>query len=512
MAFRSTIALVALSLLAGCRSTPPPADDGADAPPVSSSQPVPAPGESLQPPTYPADGSTVHQVSYQQPGNGADPAPNLDLLGLEPPGDKSPELPQPPPNTEPRLSDGYPDGQFAGCFTLADLEQLAMANNPSLAEARARVSAARGNWVQVGLMPNTVIGYSGQQLFSDGEAEQQGLYVEQEFVRGHKLRLNRAVASQEIRRAEQQWAAQQLRVQTDVRLCFYQILVAQQRVSVNARLVEIAEDALKTADALYQAKEVSLLDVTRARIEQQTARLQHRNALAQLDAAWSRLEAVTGKHDLPRCRLLGDLQDFDHHLDMHSVLYRIDSENPMLAAAVTNVARARWAINRELAEPIPNIDVAAVVQHDNSTENANANLQVTFPIPWLDRNQGNIARARSELVEAQRNVDRMRHFYKWQLAEVFQRYAIARNRVDEFRRESGILDQSQTALDQVSRAYQAGELPYLDLLNAQRVYSENALTYVEALGELWNALIEMDGLLLKDSLESLEMDALQIEP
>jgi cobalt-zinc-cadmium efflux system outer membrane protein len=303
-----------------------------------------------------------------------------------------------------------------------------------------------------------------------------------------------------------------LRVLTDVRLCYYQILVAQQRVAVNERLVEIADSALQTAEALLRAKEVSQLDVTRAKIEQQTARLQHRNSLEQLEAAWRRLEAVTSTHELPRCRLLGDLQDFDHHLDANSILQRIQNENPMLASAVTNVARARWAIQRAVAEPIPNVDVAAVVQSDNGTDSANANLQITIPIPWLNRNQGNIARARSELVEAQRNVDRIREFYRWQLADVYQRYAVARNRVDEYRRDEGILDQSQQALDQVSRAYRAGELPYLDLLNAQRIYSENSLSYIEALGELWEALVEMDGLLLKNSLESLEMDQIEFEP
>lgn len=505
MEVRWPAALTALCILAGCRShsSPPvgqvretPAQHVAYRAPVEPATPAP-----------PASESPVQQVSYQPALSGNPRELSTESID-DSPSDRPPqelEAIQPP-------DQGRPSDPDAGCLTLAELEQMALANNPSLGEAQARVAAARGNWLQVGLMPNTVVGYSGQQLFSGGEAEQQGLYVEQEFVRGQKLQLNRAVAAQEIRRAEQQLAAQQLRVLTDVRLTYYQILVAQQRVAVNERLVEIADNALATAEALLRAKEVSHLDVTRAKIEQQTARLQHRNSLEQLEAAWRRLEAVTSTQDLPRCRLLGDLQNFDHHLEADVVLERIQAENPMLASAVTNVARARWAIQRAIAEPIPNVDVAAVVQSDNSTDSANANLQITIPIPWLNRNQGNIARARSELVEAQRNVERIRQYYKWQLAEVYQRYAVARNRVDEYRRDEGILDQSQQALDQMSRAYRAGELPYLDLLNAQRIYSENSLAYIEALGELWEALVEMDGLLLKNSLESLEMDEITFEP
>lgn len=505
MEVRWPAALTALCILAGCRSN--------SSPPVSQVHDAPSRHVAYRAPVEPAKPASPEAESPVKPASYQPPAlSNPREFSLDPPeGSPSDQLPREPEAVAPQ-DQGRPAGPGAGCLTLADLEQMALANNPSLGEAQARVAAARGNWLQVGLMPNTVLGYSGQQLFSGGEAEQQGLYIEQEFVRGQKLQLNRAVAAQEIRRAEQQWAAQQLRVLTDVRLCYYQILVAQQRVAVNERLVEIADSALQTAEALLRAKEVSQLDVTRAKIEQQTARLQHRNSLEQLEAAWRRLEAVTSTHELPRCRLLGDLQDFDHHLDANSILQRIQNENPMLASAVTNVARARWAIQRAVAEPIPNVDVAAVVQSDNGTDSANANLQITIPIPWLNRNQGNIARARSELVEAQRNVDRIREFYRWQLADVYQRYAVARNRVDEYRRDEGILDQSQQALDQVSRAYRAGELPYLDLLNAQRIYSENSLSYIEALGELWEALVEMDGLLLKNSLESLEMDQIEFEP
>ncbi len=66
---------------------------------------------------------------------------------------------------------------------LAALEQVALANNPSIARTAALVGAARGNWIQVGLKPNPSVGYEGQQLGSGGLAEQQGVTVSQEFVR-----------------------------------------------------------------------------------------------------------------------------------------------------------------------------------------------------------------------------------------------------------------------------------------------------------------------------------------
>ena len=198
----------------------------------------------------------------------------------------------------------------------------------------------------------------------------------------------------------------------------------------------------------------------------------------------------------------------------HTLMYKVDvatendspainlvSESPEMAAALTDVERARWAVNRAHAEPIPNIDVQAVVQSDNGTGSSNANLQVSMPIPWLNRNQGGIRQAHAEVVAAERAVDRLEFSFKQRLATVYQRYANARNQVVDYSKEGGILANSRTTLDFVRRAYQAGELNYLDLITAQRTFSQTNLAYIESLGELWAAIVEIDGMLLKGSLE-----------
>jgi len=136
--------------------------------------------------------------------------------------------------------------QVAG-LTLSDLEQMALQNNPTLSQAQARVRAARGVWQQVGLYPNPVAGYAAEEMGDNGTAGKQGGFIGQEFVTGGKLRLNRQVACQEIIRLQQELAAQQFRVVTDVRTSFYDVLVAQRAVELTDRLVKIAEQGVQAA-------------------------------------------------------------------------------------------------------------------------------------------------------------------------------------------------------------------------------------------------------------------------
>jgi cobalt-zinc-cadmium efflux system outer membrane protein len=387
-------------------------------------------------------------------------------------------------------------------LTLGQLEGTALSFNPALAEVRARVEALRGKWVQVGLPPNTVLGYSGQQLSSHGEAEQQGVFVQQELVRGGKLRLNRAVVSREIEHAEQLLAAQQQRVLTDVRLEFYGVLVAQRRSETTQQLVQIAKEGITTAEALFKAGEVSRVDVMRARIEWQAADLLHKNSRNQYVAAWSRLAAVLGQPDIEPTPLVGDLETAAGVIDPDEALARLVSASPEMAMVLTEAERGRWAVDRAYAEPTPNLDVQAIFQSDNGTGSSNGSLLVSMPIPWLNHNQGGIRQAHAELTAAERAVDRLELSLKQRLAGVYQRYASARNQVEDYSKPDGILANSKTTLEFVRKGYQAGEIGYLDLLTAQRTYSQTNLAYIESLGELWAAVVEIEGLLLKGSLES----------
>src|ERR1700676_4457945 len=65
-------------------------------------------------------------------------------------------------------------------LSLADLEQMALQRNPTLAQAAAAVGASRGKALQAGLYPNPTIGYAGEQIGIAGTAgELQGGFVQQ---------------------------------------------------------------------------------------------------------------------------------------------------------------------------------------------------------------------------------------------------------------------------------------------------------------------------------------------
>jgi len=391
-----------------------------------------------------------------------------------------------------------PGPRQAGGLSLQDLEQTALRNNPTLSQARARVQAARGIWEQVGLYPNPVAGYTAEEMGDNGTAGKQGGFIGQEFVTAGKLRLNRQVACQEIMRLEQELAAQQFRVLTDVRTSFYDVLVAQQMVEQTDRLVDIAEQGVEAAEALFKAKEGSRVDILQARVEGNTARILLENARNRRQGAWRRLAAVAGTPDLAPEQLAGNVEDIGPLLSWEEALSRVLSESPELAAAAAEVQAARWATQRARVEWIPNVGIQTTVQHDNASGDDVAGVQVALPLPLFNRNQGNIVASNAQLIAAQRNLERVRLSLQNRLAEVFRRYASAGQQVEKYR--GTILPDAKDTLDLVATGYQQGEFSYLKLLTAQRTYFQSNLSYLESLLQLKSAQVQIEGLLLSESL------------
>src|SRR5262245_55321489 len=132
-----------------------------------------------------------------------------------------------------------------GKLRLEDLEQIALENNPSLAQAAASVRAATGRKHQSGLYPNPTMGATGDEvspgpIIRGGEF---GAFVEQRIVTAGKLSLSRLVFEQEELQAETTASAQRYRVLNSVRSLYYEALGAQRRLEVQTRLAALTREA-----------------------------------------------------------------------------------------------------------------------------------------------------------------------------------------------------------------------------------------------------------------------------
>lgn len=387
-------------------------------------------------------------------------------------------------------------------LTLAELEEMAMSANPSVARAAALVQAASGNYTQVGLPPNPTVGYEGQQIGSRGLAEQDGVFVSQEIVRGGKLKLNRQVAAQEWARAEHELAAQQQRVQTDVRIAFYNVLIAQSQEDLYKELSDNAKSLVEYSEKLQKAGERSRPEVIQVTLEREKLITGFRNAGRRRQAAWQELATVVGDPRLPQARLIGDADESHSNYDWDATLQRLLSTSPEIGAAIANVERARWAVQRALVEKVPNVTVQGLVNaRDNGIGGrSDGSLIIGVPLPIWNRNQGGVIQAQGQVAAAERALQQLELDLQNRLTLVFERYGNARDYEDRYEKLlKGLTDEWLMRNEQLRAG---GEASQLDVILFQRTYAQTKLDYLDALRERRKAEAEIEGLLLSGSLQN----------
>ena len=397
------------------------------------------------------------------------------------------------------LIPGPPGAQPAGeGLTLEELESLAVANNPAVAEMHARIDALRGRWVQAGLPFNPVAQYQADEIGSDDAQGLHSLGVSQTVVTAGKLQLRQAVIAAEIRRAEANLAADRLRIATDVRTAFTAALVAQRRLELVEQLLEIAVDSVESVDQMLQAAEVSRVPLLQAQTELQQTELALQTAEAALTGARRQLASVAGVPALPPKPLVGDLEEELPEVPYDDAINQLLAASPEMADRAAAVERARRSLRLACAQVVPNVTAQVGVGYDTGANDPFTGVQISLPLPVVDRNQGNIRRARAEISAAALAHRRTELSLANRLARALQEYQTARLRV--LRLTNNVAPKAQETLELSRLAFQAGEVGYLQLLTAQRTLFQVRLDTLAAVEEARQAAARIGGFLLDGSL------------
>jgi cobalt-zinc-cadmium efflux system outer membrane protein len=385
-------------------------------------------------------------------------------------------------------------------LSLADLEQLALQGNPTLAQAAAVVEASRGKALQAGLYPNPTIGYYGDQIGTAGTAgEMQGGYVQQVIVTAGKLRLSRAKFKQEACEAELLALAQQYRVLNGVRLRFFELLALERMIELHQSTLENAEESLRTIREMSNAGQANRAEVLLAEVQVNNAKIALLTLKNRHPAFWQSLAALLGSPHLPPSPLKGQLEPEGPPLDWDHSLSRLLAESPELQAAQAHAVRDQIMVQRENVEPIPNVFLQGATGYNFETNKVTASgVQVGIQLPIWNRNQGTIREAKADLARSQAEVVRVELSLRQRLAEAFNRYLTALQTAQIYREEN--VPKAAEAYEVQLDMYRKRRIAWPEVVVLQRNLLEVKSKYTQSLLELREAEVAICGLLLVDGL------------
>ena len=393
-------------------------------------------------------------------------------------------------------------------FTLEEAQQTARAKNPTLRQAEAGIRAAKARRQQAGLLPNPVVGYSGDEI-RGGEAGdgKQGFFVEQRIVTGGKLARSREVFAKDASLAEIEAEEQKIRVETAIRMAFYRVLAAQELADVRTQLARIASENALTAKQLGNTGQADETEILEAEVEAKRLELGQRMQENTLREEWRTLAAAMGDPEMERVTVAGDLEHGWPELSDQEVLEAIGKNSPAVRIADAVAARNTADLARAQREAIPDLRVRGGLLYNNEQLGAvpratgwEGTAEVSVEIPIFNRNQGNVAAARAEGERAEEEKRRISLTLRERAAGVLDQYSNARLMAEQYRIE--ILPRAKKAFTLMEERHGKMLASFPRVLETQRKLFELHAEYVAALESVWTNGIALQGYLLTDGLEA----------
>lgn len=385
--------------------------------------------------------------------------------------------------------------------TLISLDQaidLALAHNHSIKAQRTLILQNQAQEITANLRPNPTFGADSQfvpffspQDFSGTNLDQTQQFdvgLSYLFERGHKRQRRLQAARDQTAVTRSQIADAERTLAFNVGQQFVSVLLAESTLQFALQDLKDFQDEVNISEAQLKAGAISEGDYLKIKLQLlqfqtdvSSARLAKAQALVSLRELLG-YDAVPENFDV-----MGDLAYQPVHAKLEDLQVMALQQRPDYRAAELGITAAQSQI--QLAKANAKVDVNGTYDFTHvSGENA-ASIFANFELPIFNRNQGEIARTRYALTQAQEQQQSASDTVLSDVANAYQALRSNDEIVELY--TSGYIKQAQDSRDISEYAYKRGAASLLDYLDAARSYRAAQLAYRQALGSYMTALEQL---------------------
>jgi cobalt-zinc-cadmium efflux system outer membrane protein len=390
----------------------------------------------------------------------------------------------------------------AETLTVAQAVDEAVQHNLTLIAQRANLTIAETQMLTARLRPNPVASFSADHLdllgtgfdeTNNGGPPEIAVRVDVPIERAGKREKRIDLASALRSVAEAQFADSVRTLRSDVTLACIDVLAAKATRDLVADNLRAFEELARVNRARADAGSIAPVEWTRS----QVAMLQFRSiavrAALDLSTALARLRTLLGRLPSAPLDVAGDLQlSPPQTMELEAVRQLALSTRPDLRAL--QLTEAKSVADLRLQEAIGRIDytVGAEYRRQQGTAGKSNSLGffVSAPLPLLNRNQGEIARAGAEREQSASQIAATRAQVLADVEVAFHEFVTNRDLVSSIERD---LIQPATSAREISTyTYRAGGSSLVELLDAQRAFNDVMQSYLDAQAGLRRAAARLN--------------------
>jgi cobalt-zinc-cadmium efflux system outer membrane protein len=390
-------------------------------------------------------------------------------------------------------------------LSAAQAVDLALAHNPALQAQRQGVASARASEVTAGLRPNPT-------FFNETQDFTGALVWPLERGGKRRRRIDSARLATAIAGTDYLDARRGLVLA--VRQAYTQILLAGSNLALaDANLKDFSE-VERLNQVRFDKGAISGADLDRIQLQRLQFETDVQDASLALATARASLRALVATPELaPEFEATDELKYTDFDRPLAELLDLALRSRPDLRSAETAREKARADVRLAEANAVTDVSVTAGWSHAGPTFEARGSSRfqpffpagatsnafgtgLSFPLRIFDRNQGEIARTRSEVARADELARAVRNQVINDVEVAYRTVAGSGSRVGLYERT--FLAKSREAREIAELAFKKGATSILDLLEAERTDRSVQLAYRQALASYLLARSVLDAAVMKD--------------
>lgn len=394
---------------------------------------------------------------------------------------------------------------MAGAQEQLSLDQAvaeAVRNNAGLLAEKANIGIAEAKVLGARLRSNPVVSAGGDHLdalgtgfneINGGGPAEYTLRMDFPIEAGGKrarrtevAQLSRSVTELQFQNAVRSLAFEVANLFVDAQLDKESLALARENLTYFEGIVAVNVVRLR-------AGEIAEVELLRSRL----ASLQQRNVVREAESKWRaaliRLQTSMGRAEPSRpLELAGDLRR-DSSVAGRDQWKRIALDSrPDLLALRKDLARSVAETSLQLAHAKVDPAIGTEYRRQQGVNGISNSMGVFLevPLPVFNRNQGEIARARSEQRQALLRVRQLEIVIAGEVEVAHEQVLAADSLLRNI--ESEMLEQAQEVRKVTEFAYRRGHSTLLELLDAQRAHQETVHAYIEARAAYARSLYLLD--------------------
>lgn len=358
---------------------------------------------------------------------------------------------------------------------------------PEIRAGQSEVAAREGAWRQAGAWPNPEIELRADDKM--GRDDDRGgndltqLALRQPLPVSGRQRYQREMASALVNSAQAENGYQLLLVEAETAQRFHGLQLTAANLHLAKQRLQLADELQQVGRRRHQAGELAELERLRLDLIRESAQQVLDKAEGEFSEASSQFRAYLGlaasaagePAPLVPYGPLPDLQSLQIALSEHSAL---SSANARVEAARANIDLAR-------SERFPDPVLSVFRERDvlNGRRQNVTGVGIGFTVPLWDRRGGRIDEARAQVDQAQSAVQILERDLggRLQQSHLHLSHLIAQG--EHYRTK--VFEPARRVFDLTRKAYAAGEVEILSLIDANTMYFDAQTRYLELLQEAW---------------------------